>query len=353
MGIEKVDLWFSMSNSKNDLLRCEGVDIGQSVPLPPRLIPRRAGQEVVGKVMHGYNNGIYDYDAEAIAAGYSENDGLRDMYTGIPTLDGDRSQLINVRTCAVTGADDKTDLADLNRLAARFPFVEPALLWYPEKAAGKEDRFPSLGWIHDFIDKYEGTHAAIHLCGRTAFDEFMSGQGETPELISHFSRVQLNLKFEGMRDQLSDNDIDRIIAQVKLHPDIEFVIQYGKDDAELLRKFDGVSNIAVFFDTSAGRGELAHEYNPPISGRFCGYAGGLDPDNVAEELLKIQRVAPGALIWIDAETGLRTDDRKSFDIAKVRRFCSIVEKFVPVEYSRVHATGTTPHLFRPEVIQGP
>lgn len=51
----------------------------------------------------------------------------------------------------------------------------------------------------------------------------------------------------------------------------------------------------------------------------CGYAGGLTPENVKEQLCLIKNlVGENGSIWIDAESSLRGYDQ--FDLGKVEEF---------------------------------
>jgi phosphoribosylanthranilate isomerase len=82
------------------------------------------------------------------------------------------------------------------------------------------------------------------------------------------------------------------------------------------------------FDLSGGAGILPEQWPEPIEGVYCGYAGGLSPENVAEQLEKIEAVTPNARIWIDAETHVRSNGDQLFDLEKVRRFLEVTRPWV-------------------------
>jgi hypothetical protein len=65
-----------------------------------------------------------------------------------------------------------------------------------------------------------------------------------------------------------------------------------------------------------------------------GYAGGLGPDNLAEELRRIEEVAGDAEVWIDMETNVRTAER--FDLDKVRRCYDLARPWLSQD---VHTPG--------------
>lgn len=76
------------------------------------------------------------------------------------------------------------------------------------------------------------------------------------------------------------------------------------------------------FDTSFGKGSRPSAWPMlPIAGPFCGFSGGLNPDNVRDT---IERIAapPGALYWIDMESGVRTDGW--LDVSKCEAVCRAV-----------------------------
>jgi hypothetical protein len=76
------------------------------------------------------------------------------------------------------------------------------------------------------------------------------------------------------------------------------------------------------FDVSFGTGAAPRDW-PPLSSSqpFCGFSGGLGPDNVRARLAYAP-VAPGVAYWIDMESGVRTDGR--FDTAKCAAVCAAV-----------------------------
>ena len=72
----------------------------------------------------------------------------------------------------------------------------------------------------------------------------------------------------------------------------------------------------VLFDDSFGEGVLPETRKAPLfEDVFQGYAGGLSPENVADELAKINKVAK-TNIFIDAEGKLKEDGFFSFNRAE-------------------------------------
>lgn len=53
------------------------------------------------------------------------------------------------------------------------------------------------------------------------------------------------------------------------------------------------------FDTSSGFGILPEKWPELLPELYCGYAGGLGPDNLQEQLEKIESVIGDNEIWVD------------------------------------------------------
>lgn len=221
--------------------------------------------------------------------------------------------------CSMTGADDEIDPADLAALSREFPFVEWAILLMPSRAG--TPRFPKPEWIGKFSRACAGLNTAMHLCD-DGFLGFVAGRKDILDLMSGFQRIQLNLKFGDVEGKY---DPAELVARVKALPQWQFILQYTKEKQGLLPLFDDVPNHAVLFDASAGQGISPDRWDAPLPGHFCGYAGGMNPDNVAQNLEMIFKAASGQTTWIDMETGIRTDDH--FDLKKVRRVLEIAAPY--------------------------
>jgi hypothetical protein len=227
---------------------------------------------------------------------------------------------MKLKYCSITGADDAVNPGDLVRLSKEFPFVEWAILLLPARAGTA--RFPTEQWIEKFSAEAKTCHNAMHLCDE-AFLGFVSGKKEVLDLMQGFQRIQLNLKFGDVEGRYDPREL---MVRVKESPQWNFILQYTKDKQGLLPLFKDVPNHAVLFDESAGRGISPDSWDAPLPGHFCGYAGGMNPDNVGKNLEIISKVAPGYTTWIDMETGVRTND--VFDLAKVRRVLETAKKWV-------------------------
>lgn len=224
-----------------------------------------------------------------------------------------------LKTVTVTGADDKTNCQDLVDIQKDFPFVEFGILM--SKLSEGRVRFPTRSWIERMM-KYDLPQLSGHLCGRWVRD-LLEGEGtfwdDMSSVASNFHRIQLN--FHALHHQV--NSWEKVFQIMKdrgsnMCQEPEFIFQLdGVNDKLCSEAINAGLNVSPFFDISGGAGILVEDW-PRMEG-WCGYAGGLSPSNLKEQLRKISQVTEGP-IWIDAETRLRTRNRTLFDIETVRRF---------------------------------
>lgn len=223
----------------------------------------------------------------------------------------------------ITGADDSIAAHELKALSRDFPFVEWGILFSMTQQGSP--RFPTERWIEHLP---EGLNYAAHLCGRYVRDVVLDAKFRWLDSGYNrpgiFQRVQLN--FHGQFH--------------KAHPDLESVLRFYAD-YKFIFQCDGVNDDSVLnlcitnedqfsplFDTSGGAGILPESWPNAWSGTYCGYAGGLGPDNVIEQLHAIEPHVGGRCSWwIDMERRVRSDDDTKFDLAKVR---AVLEACAPL-----------------------
>jgi phosphoribosylanthranilate isomerase len=253
----------------------------------------------------------------------------------------------------VTGVDDVTDLKEIARLAAEYPYAEFGVLLSRSQMSPKRmmhvGRFPSIEFLKELSVFSAGTENSIqfagHLCGSWV-REFLMGELPFAELVDFvdsniwrvFSRLQINTHAQPHK-HLADTLVTTV-NELRHH---QIIWQYDKVNYELLAttKSAGCTNIATLFDMSHGAGILPHCWPTQIDDIYCGYAGGLSPENLADQLAVIESVmGVGANpIWIDAETHLRSqyynNDSDSqgytvdyFDLKKVEVFLEAAKPWV-------------------------
>lgn len=189
---------------------------------------------------------------------------------------------------------------------------------YSEKRLGTT-RYPE----HKLINRlFELPHVSLHLCGRAVYDLIRKGRvsNELESLINIADRVQLNISATDWSPKTvakNLNDVNSAMA---------WIIQFGTGD-ETLKKCveiaDLLHNPHFLFDCSGGRGELP-AFWPSISLPNMGAAGGLNPDNVQQQLkMMYERGYIRKGFWVDVESGIRTNDK--WDWNKARKFIENVE----------------------------
>jgi hypothetical protein len=220
----------------------------------------------------------------------------------------------------VTGADCGTEVNFIVETSNTFPLVEWGIL--VSKNNFGSPRFPTLEWISYLADKH--LNLSCHLCGNWVRDLCLDGNTcFTEELPMHiFQRIQLN--FHAIAHQVSKNKF--IDALLTFHGK-QFIFQFDDVNNNLLNLAKEANVDAVpLFDKSGGAGILPDLW-PTFEG-YCGYAGGLSPGNVEDQLKYIDQAVKAKPVWVDAETHLRTSDAKTFDYYKVKLFISRAYKFV-------------------------
>jgi len=237
---------------------------------------------------------------------------------------------MKIKFVTLTGADDKTSIEGMLQLSQKFHFAEWAILFSQSKAG--VPRYPSLDWVNQLLAS-EGTgNFAAHLCGKWV-DDAQRGRLtflDDDEVSDFFGRIQLNMAGSRLEKCLNfENKVWE--CDFSLIPVI-FGGPYSKYNLAIPTDKFRQLGVSPLFDASGGRGISAKtwptipldEYGKPL---FCGYAGGLGPDNLEAELERISEVVGDAEIWIDMETKLR-NDKDEFDLTICERILQIAEPWV-------------------------
>lgn len=226
-----------------------------------------------------------------------------------------------LKTITITGADDSTDIQEMVDISREHPMVEWGILFSISRQG--TPRYPSEQWIKRLLDVgFENNmNFSAHLCGelskRVVSHTFKDGDIRNifdflPKYSFMFNRIQLNFNAGTLTPNWTEFKEACSMRTC--------IIQHNKSNKEVCDEIIK-QNIDVHFlyDGSGGRGTLASEWKQKVDCFFTGYAGGLNPDNVEQELLKIRKVnKPSDVVWIDTETGVRTDNVLDFE--KVEQF---------------------------------
>lgn len=258
-----------------------------------------------------------------------------------------------INRVTITGADDSIKPQELLALSQEFPFVEWGILASHNNTIERcgSNRYPSPRWISDLLASEETTGAmdlALHINGMWV-RRILLGENIVPSNLMHcFGRMQLNFHAEkNACNPAPFADCLRSIGK-------EFIFQL--DGANGNAHLDAAHEHEVpdcygLFDVSGGAGILPAEWPMPIFRdatpgpygegveywAYHGYAGGLGPDNLAEQIPLILKASARTEhtgegnIWIDMETRVRSDNDRQFDLRKVRACLEIAAPYVNSE----------------------
>lgn len=228
----------------------------------------------------------------------------------------------------ITGADNSIKHDGLIEITKGYPFVEWGILLSRNQVGNL--RFPSISWLRQLFDIHNEFQLAGHLCGLYAREILMGRMGVILDDLNimwrMFGRIQINT--HGQKHPYSATGLSEILERFS---DKEFIFQYDEANTALIEEMMalGHKNISTLFDMSHGAGILPHSWPKPIPGIKCGFAGGLGPKNLREQIPVIQQVAGEAETWIDMETKVRSDNDKVFDIFKVIGSLEISKQLIP------------------------
>lgn len=218
---------------------------------------------------------------------------------------------MNVWRITLTGVDSSTPVLEAVELYRREMRLELGIL-FSDSRAGAENRYPEHRWIESFTAEITAVHPeaalALHICGSARRRFLETGDLAGFTALHRFNRIQLNGTFDPAESRLLEKQLSHsprgpaIITQHEINPALAQAISSHRHQ--------------VLFDASGGRGIRREDWPAPIRGKRCGYAGGLGPLNLAQELPRMEQVARGTSVWVDMESGIRdAEDRFSLPAA--------------------------------------
>lgn len=225
---------------------------------------------------------------------------------------------MKINRVTLTGADNKVSGQILLDLQNQYSFVEWGILFSKSKEG--QQRYPSKEHIDlEFINSL---NLSAHFCGWYSKEVL---EKQNFELISKlhktFKRVQINYNFSNSNGW----NLIELIKFAQQLKNIKIILQYNKSNYEILdyfiKKHNKLDNIDFLYDGSGGRGTLIKTIQEPINNHYTGYSGGLDVDNIENICETIKSFNNENEVWIDMESGIRTDNE--FDLKKVK---AILEK---------------------------
>jgi hypothetical protein len=236
-----------------------------------------------------------------------------------------------ITSVTITGADDGVTPQDITNFSFDFPYVEWGIL-FSKKRQGSP-RYPSLEWVKQLVEikkLFPGIKISAHLCGEYV-RELLTGNfnfafKELVGILHYFDRIQINTG--GAKQMIF---LPEFIAALDLFPGKQYIFQMcGNSDIENAMNVaysQGQLKVAALFDKSGGKGLSPLTWPAPLDGIICGYAGGLNPENIHTACISISMTTEHAACWIDMESGVRSDDDK-FDLNNVDKCLTIAKPFI-------------------------
>lgn len=231
----------------------------------------------------------------------------------------------------ITGADDSTNIHHLIALSQRYRFVEWGILVSEKQEA--TPRFPSRAWINKFdmvARDFGRVNVSTHLCGKWV-RQLLKGElnwDHVPTVARLGQRVQINTHAEA-HESATGMAENMLAVSGSASNTKRFIFQWdGINGHNAMAAMSMGVNAAILFDASGGAGLLPEAWPRALSGIPCGYAGGLGPDNVVEQVNLIAKASRGEQFWIDMERRVRTPDDSALDMAAVESVLKQVSEMV-------------------------
>lgn len=219
-----------------------------------------------------------------------------------------------------TGIDEKTDIKALQEIQRAYPFVEFGVL-VAKNWKENGNRYPDPEWLGGL--HYAGLNLSCHVCG--SYARAITQKLEWSHLIALlgdkkylFNRCQINI---------AGTEPTEKTFFLRTPPFFKEIIiqQKSVDEHKTWDAINWHGFMSILLDASGGLGIDTGIKLWPDWYYKIGYAGGMNPDNVADKLAYLLENARHPF-WIDMESGVRTDDW--FDINKVAKVLEACEPLI-------------------------
>lgn len=219
------------------------------------------------------------------------------------------------------GVDEQTDFAEIEKVSnsvAGLGFIEWSVLFSDSKSIGNYSRYPSYKFCKEFLEKSIKTnyvHSSLHLCG-SVIERYLNKEKDVMDLCQDAQRIQLNLNIKDYPDYVKLTE--RLWSILKQYGH-SIILQQNKTKEKFMKVFleGNIFPISILHDGSGGFGRVISSVLPPDDKHYTGYAGGINPDNVAEIVKMIDTVNPdNKRYYIDMESGVRVDNVFSIEKCK-------------------------------------
>ena len=220
------------------------------------------------------------------------------------------------------------EIDDIIDLGKKYPMAEFAIQAHPSKFSA---HMPRYVWFDTLAhaSRVNDINLAMHvnaewrteIChGNIPYEIKRMWDLKRDNGKSIIGRVQVNIN--GGKDSFRFY-ANKVADIIRAYPDIEFIFQYTTRQRNRLKRLDKMNvPFSMLFDASGGRGISPDTWRAPVmSNHKMGYSGGLSPENVADNLNKINMVLPlDYKTWIDAEGKLKDAETKQFDTVRAEQY---------------------------------
>lgn len=225
-------------------------------------------------------------------------------------------------TCTLNGVDEATPLVELAVVSDLYPYAEWGFLYSPGQQ-GMPGRFPSVERICRALRELPPyVQVALHVC-HEGVTQLLDGESVVSGLVDQVclrgGRVQLN--FNAAESRV---DLERLGRFMQARPDLTIITPGNEANARVQPALAHLPNHAILFDSSCGRGVVPASWPRGTAAIACGYAGGLGPDTLGEQLPRIYDASGGVPFWIDMARRLR-DAYDRFSMHFARKCLEIVD----------------------------
>jgi len=229
------------------------------------------------------------------------------------------------------GADDSVAPELLAAISSKYPWVEWGVLFREEKEG--QPRFASQSWLSRLARAKATTpemRLAAHLCSRHCERVLSGDSSDVRRLVDEVGirRFQINATVaNNVNVTLGKAAVDAVQKVMEEVPEAEFIIQRNEETRAL---WEGLAqspprNMSFLYDDSVGRGVTAEVWPTPASDSPpFGYAGGLSPRNVREQVDRMLVAAEKRDFWIDMESSLRTMLQDGSDLFDVNKAMNVI-----------------------------
>lgn len=257
---------------------------------------------------------------------------------------------MNIAKVSMIGANERLAATDIIDFIRAYPLAEIGIGVSATKGARGTPRFDYVQELQHLVCEKcvpgkTGT-IALHINGNGK-----DGDAGWPAMLSRGIMpydLAAMMKFPNMSIQLNHfgynfpaHNAQRLADSKALWniiaPQSRLILSYCEKTADYIDTFmraasthHGLLKWDVLYDASFGNGKMTAQYAAPLyPGIRQGYAGGLGPDNILDELPKIkaEQTDQDAEIWIDAEGKLQNDAKTTLDLTRAEAFYKKIMDF--------------------------